>query len=535
MAPVAGKAKGKAKAKAKATANSPSPLKAASPLRAPAPRPDAEALAKEVLRLGGAGKHVEVLRLLGDPVTAGGGGGSDNGAAARKAFLRISMLIHPDKLRGFPDATKAFQALVHAFDRHQTKVPTAGGELRHKALGRSNDGCYRTQVRCPRCEVAWGSAVEGNPDYYYNFMMQGLRCFTCSTCLLDFGCFTADHSCPFCKRTFEYYPDMYNQKVTCGHSDCRKSFGFLIFHASERSLKEARDQVRADYEKRAAVEACTSGRAARAARRGGSVEVAKVAEACFVEGLQDICPRCGLELEGVEEGDQLRHLRSCTDSAAHKAHQTVTATKTMAAEKAAAKAKAQTSSASTAVWNFTGGHVGMLWMLDEEQLKKRCKAEGLSTNGQQPALVASLREHLLARGEPLGAPAETLPKALHAMSQAQLASVCAAHGVAKADMESREACLEALEDLRLLAASASRQRLGNATSSPAPAIGNGGAAKRKVAGGAAAPLAIQDRTASAEGKAKASAKAKPFSMVRAKVKAKAKAKGATKAKADKKR
>ena len=35
-------------------------------------------------------------------------------------------------------------------------------------------------------------------------MMMGLRSFTCSTCLFEFGCMTATHICPHCTREFEY-------------------------------------------------------------------------------------------------------------------------------------------------------------------------------------------------------------------------------------------------------------------------------------------------------------------------------------------
>ena len=34
-----------------------------------------------------------------------------------------------------------------------------------------------------------------------------------STCLLDFGCMTAIHKCPFCRKPFDYTPDDYHAKV----------------------------------------------------------------------------------------------------------------------------------------------------------------------------------------------------------------------------------------------------------------------------------------------------------------------------------
>ena len=34
----------------------------------------------------------------------------------RRCYMKIAQRIHPDKLSGFPDATKAFQALVRAYE-----------------------------------------------------------------------------------------------------------------------------------------------------------------------------------------------------------------------------------------------------------------------------------------------------------------------------------------------------------------------------------------------------------------------------------
>ena len=50
---------------------------------------------------------------------------------------------------------------------------------------------YYTIIITSPCCPAWaepGKKVEGNPDYFYNFMMEGLKSFTCSTCLLKFLC-----------------------------------------------------------------------------------------------------------------------------------------------------------------------------------------------------------------------------------------------------------------------------------------------------------------------------------------------------------
>ena len=128
----------------------------------------------------------------------------------RKAYLKLSMIIHPDKLTQykFEDATKAFQALVGAFESlTRPDVPVDGGvDSKAKKISRSNAGCVVTTVKCPRCKVAWGAKTDGNPDYFYNFMMTGLKSYTCSTCLFEFGCMAAIHCCVFCKHEFEYSP-----------------------------------------------------------------------------------------------------------------------------------------------------------------------------------------------------------------------------------------------------------------------------------------------------------------------------------------
>eukprot|EP00927_Polykrikos_kofoidii_P003453 TRINITY_DN11373_c0_g1_i1.p1 TRINITY_DN11373_c0_g1~~TRINITY_DN11373_c0_g1_i1.p1 ORF type:complete len:500 (-),score=78.17 TRINITY_DN11373_c0_g1_i1:328-1827(-) len=405
-------------------------------------RSSAVAVAREVLRLAHVGDHGAVLRVLGDSI-----GSAPNaiggGPAARKAFLKISMLIHPDKLQGFPEATKAFQALVHAFDRTQAGCSLTSVEpSKQKALARSNEGCFRTEVQCPRCKVKWGASCEGNPDYYYNFLMQGLRRFSCSTCLLSFGCFTAVHSCPHCRRAFDYSPDKYNQKVICGNPGCNKSFGFLMYHVSEGALKAARDQARAEFQKLSKDEESRNARAQRAARRTGGPEDP---QAAFVFGLRDVCPRCGLELDSFEDGAQLHHLRNCNNANAHKMHSEREQQKETSRKAAAAKERAQLSAASEAVWTFSGGHVAEMHMLDEEQVRGRCKLEGLSTRGEHATLVGRLADYCSARGDAMGTPSQTVPRNLHTLSDAKLAVVCAAHRLR--GLASREERIDALESL----------------------------------------------------------------------------------------
>ena len=67
-------------------------------------------------------------------------------------------------------------------------------------MGRSNDGCYRTRVNCPRCHSRWGTPESGLQPYEYTFFMQGLKTYVCCGCLLQFGCMTAEHHCPHVSR-----------------------------------------------------------------------------------------------------------------------------------------------------------------------------------------------------------------------------------------------------------------------------------------------------------------------------------------------
>lgn len=76
---------------------------------------DPVALAEKVLSLADAsvGDPILVLRLADLSLQA-----SAPTAALRKAYLKLSLAIHPDRLsKSFPEATKAFQVLVTAFER----------------------------------------------------------------------------------------------------------------------------------------------------------------------------------------------------------------------------------------------------------------------------------------------------------------------------------------------------------------------------------------------------------------------------------
>ena len=215
-------------------------------------------------------------------------------AIMRKAYLKLSLVIHPDKLgRSFDQATKAFQALVSAFDRLSSPdiiEEETSGKKGHKVakIARSNEGCIRTRVCCPRCKQKWSEGtLDGNPDYFYNFLMTGLKQFTCSTCLCEFGCMTAIHLCPSCQGPFEYSPQDYHRKISCGREKClKKTFGFFMFSTSDRVITEIKKEVKAEQERRLKVRESKQRRAKRMDSRGGFDQ-----DKAFLLGLLDCCPR----------------------------------------------------------------------------------------------------------------------------------------------------------------------------------------------------------------------------------------------------
>ena len=117
-------------------------------------------LAEQVLELGENGDAEGVLSLLGQPITR-----STPFAAQRKAYMNIARAIHPDKLPRYQQATKAFQALVRAFELLTSPEPPpedAGARARAKsAISRSNENCHKTELFCPRCKTQWGTADSG--------------------------------------------------------------------------------------------------------------------------------------------------------------------------------------------------------------------------------------------------------------------------------------------------------------------------------------------------------------------------------------
>lgn len=114
-------------------------------------RPDAIAVAKKVLELGSYDDFESILNIAipkGRPLITA----LSPVSQMRKAYLKLSLLIHPDKLgSSFPEAKTAFQSLVRAFEslssptvEPDTETKTKAGK--HKQLKRSNEVTARMPV-----------------------------------------------------------------------------------------------------------------------------------------------------------------------------------------------------------------------------------------------------------------------------------------------------------------------------------------------------------------------------------------------------
>eukprot|EP00629_Pelagomonadales_sp_RCC1024_P017124 CAMPEP_0119293542 /NCGR_PEP_ID=MMETSP1329-20130426/46286_1 /TAXON_ID=114041 /ORGANISM="Genus nov. species nov., Strain RCC1024" /LENGTH=572 /DNA_ID=CAMNT_0007294415 /DNA_START=112 /DNA_END=1827 /DNA_ORIENTATION=+ len=360
----------------------------------------------------------------------------------RKAYRRLCLVVHPDKLRGFDGATRAFQAVVTALDR-VTNPEAPGGEeddgYSGPALERTNEGCVRTRVRCPRCDEPWGeSKNEGLPDYSYTLLMTGLRSYTCSTCLCEFGAASATHACKQCGGEIDYSPADFHRKIQCG--DCGAEFGFWSYHISDRARREAVQDARRRHEERSRNRAAKKRRADRAGRgpRGDLFD----AETAFLMDLTDHCPRCGeFFAKGSTREDKVQHLKGCDDAAAHAAHAAAQRREKAKHVAKEARADAEDDARARAVWEASGARTTQLWMLPDSTLAEMAGApEGLDRVEliNRAAAARDAGRLITDGGEGAGKAkrrkltAKSLPENYAALSVDELLAVCAAHGFAPA-------------------------------------------------------------------------------------------------------
>jgi len=409
-----------------------------------------------------AGEHTYILSLSGKMVAA-----TSSKAELRKAYLMVSAKVHPDKNPGSQIATKAFQVVVEAFERlanpekfedddDDDDGKPAKKRQKTERVVRGNQNCYETSIQCPKCRDAWKTNDLGLEPGAYNFLMLGIKQYICGGCFTKFGCMTAIHKCPHCKKVFDYDPDDYHRQITCGNDRCKKPFGFFMHKVSERREIEVRQEVKEENEALAKKRAQQKRRNARADNRveasgGGGDEEMQVKEQLFLLLLVDQCPRCGFEVERGREADMkeaaMEHLKSCNDKKAIAAYQ-----KKIAEDKEKEKRKAKAVETQEDVmafktWEHNGRQVGQLWMLSESTIRKECSKLGLSTDGNKPQLIrvlgARIRDQerkMITMGNVTGhvshdvtpihkVDAEDLPSNMEGMEREELQCVAASYGV----------------------------------------------------------------------------------------------------------
>ena len=381
------------------------------------------------------------ISILGRRIT------SDSSAAdMRKEYLRLSLILHPDKLRNFPEATKSFQCLVTAFERASAPpAPHDSKASKSKTISRSNEGCFRTSVKCPRCRQSWGGdTVQGLPPFTYNYFMTALQTYCCSTCLCRFGCMSAIHGCPHCGHAFDYHPDLFHVKMKCARSSCGKSFGFFLFPVSDRVEKEMRDSIRAEVMASAKALEAKLARAARQQRSSSDSVTDKKAlqEALFVQGLVDSCPRCGHSMRCASNDEEAHraHLAQCQDSLAIASHQKRLQAEKSRSDDSAARLQLQADLQSKAAWSFLGGNAAETYLLTDGQLEQQLRATKAdvrpgATREEKIAAVSSLAAAAPGSSTALTISKkpklcrQSLPANLFCCSLSQLNSICAAHGI----------------------------------------------------------------------------------------------------------
>jgi len=407
-------------------------------------------LSTRVLKLNEEDDFLGILNLGNNKAGAVALTASSSVSILRKAYLKLSLVLHPDKNKGNKNATLVFQALVNAYERisqpelvEEATSQARNGKKKAATIARSNAGCYRTRVRCPRCKNKWSeTTVEGNPEYFYNFMMTGIKSFNCATCLLEFGCMTAIHDCPHCQQDFEYHPSDFHRKITCGRGSCsNKPFGFKMFHCSDRVMKNLKEEVRTDREKRATVTEQKRRRAESYRRRNQGKDDANM-ETAFLLGLANECPRCGMSLADMEDADEIEHLRNCQDTVAIASHKRKKEATVDAKNDKKQRQEVQEDVSAKAAWDLLGASTDQMWMLTNGALEKECATQGVDTKGKKgkkmaahemiAGIVSKKKSQALTKYDASaqkGVTTESLPANLDRMTEAQLRAVAASHGI----------------------------------------------------------------------------------------------------------
>ena len=400
------------------------------------------------------GNNTFILSLSGKEVSKLSGK-----ADLRKAYLLLSTKVHPDKNAGSKDAVQAFQVVLSAYENlvnppeeDEEEMPSAKRQKKER-FTRSNHGCLKTKVVCPQCKYVWGDASLGVEDAAYNFLMMGIKKYICGRCCCQFGCMTALHYCPHCKKIFDYDSDDYHRKIICGNKKCKEEFGFWMFKVSERREQEVRIEVKKEFEEERKKLAQKKRRAVRADRRvdtGVTNDEQRLQEQLLIIGLRDNCPRCGWEVprgEGTEEAKQ--HLEACNDKKSIEKYQKVLAKKRKEEEMEKNAKENQYEVMALKRWEINGRQVGQLWMLSESNIKKQCEQFALSTDGAKHEMISRLSKYLRSKERLMitdgktnqsseavydtcsieNADAEDLPDNIETLDREELQDICASYNI----------------------------------------------------------------------------------------------------------
>ena len=398
-----------------------------------------------------------VLSLSGKKIQA-----SSGKADLRRAYLLLSAKVHPDKNPGNQEAVKAFQTLLSAYERlanpekfdEDADEKPAKKRQKTEKFTRSNAGCYKTKIKCPQCKTEWGLPITGLEDAAYNFLMMGLKQYICHVCSCQFGCMTALHFCPHCRKEFAYDPDDYHRKITCGNVRCSKEFGFMMFKVTDRREKEVRQEAKDLHEQRMKKAIQKKRRANRANRDDGESSSNKehLQEQLFILQLRNSCPRCGWEIERGDCGEEIReHLADCNDKEKIKAYQQEMAEKEASSRSKADAVENEEELLALKQWEMNGRQVGQLWMLSDAMLKRQCESFGLPIKGKRHELIKELSQHIRSQERLMitdgkskvsttgetgydtcslkHADQEDLPQNLNSLDKEQLQDLCASYNV----------------------------------------------------------------------------------------------------------
>lgn len=397
-----------------------------------------------------------ILSLSGKSIQA-----SSGKAELRRAYLLLSAKVHPDKNPGNQEAVKAFQTLLSAYERlanpekfEEDADDEKPAKKRQKTerFTRSNAGCFKTKVKCPQCKTEWGLPVVGLEDAAYNFLMMGLKQYICHVCSCQFGCMTALHFCPHCKKEFAYDPDDYHRKITCSNARCTKEFGFMMFKVSERREKDVRQEAKELHEQRMKKAAQKKRRANRAKRDDGDsvTNQQHLQEQLFVLQLRNTCPRCGWEIERGDGQEEIKeHLEGCNDKEQIRAYQKEISEKKASSQSKASAVENEEELLALKQWEMNGRQVGQLWMLSDAMLRRQCESFNLPTEGKRHEMIKRLSVHIRSqerlmitdgKTKVIGesrfdtcslkhADAEDLPQNLNSLDKEQLQDLCASYNV----------------------------------------------------------------------------------------------------------